>query len=83
MTYDVVLSPQAEQHFARLPQRLARRVRDEVFVVLEALPRPPSARALEGELNGYFQIRVGYYLRIVYKPREDIREVRIAKMGPD
>ena len=80
MTYEVVLSRQAQRYFARLPVSLARRVRD-VFVILESDPRPRNARALKGELSGYFRIRVGD-IRIVYKPREDIREVRIARIGP-
>lgn len=80
MTYEVILSQQADNYFARLPRDVARRV-VEVLKALESNPKPPGAMPLTGVFRGLYRMRVGG-LRIVYNPNPAHGRIRVVSILP-
>ena len=62
----VLLGPVAQEHMARLPGGMLRRVND-VLARLERWPHVSGARRLRGELAGSYRIRCGDW-RVVFRP---------------
>jgi mRNA-degrading endonuclease RelE of RelBE toxin-antitoxin system len=56
----VVVTPEAQDEFHKLPSRIQTRV-EKVFARLERWPNASGAKALSGELAGRYRIRTGDY----------------------
>jgi mRNA interferase RelE/StbE len=80
VTNKIVLSRQAERYYSTIDAKTARRL-NKVFEVLESDSKPTGAKALKGELEGFWRVRVGY-LRVVYQLNEMLQEIRIIRIGP-
>jgi mRNA interferase RelE/StbE len=68
MTYRIELLSAARRDLAALP----RQVRDRIAAKIELLaidPRPPGAKALQGEARGLMRIRLEDW-RVVYRVRD-------------
>jgi mRNA interferase RelE/StbE len=76
--YELLLSRQAEKDLKRLPAEVFRRIIQEIRALAE-VPRPPGCRKLSGSERDY-RIRVGEY-RILFEIADDVRQVRIFRVG--
>lgn len=61
----VLITPEAQAQFDRLPLPIQRRVRD-VFRRLEHWPAVSGAKPLRGDLAGHHRVRTGGY-RVVFR----------------
>ena len=61
----VLITPEAQAQFQRLPLPIQRRVRD-VFRRLERWPAVSGTKSLRGELAGSHRVRAGDY-RVVFR----------------
>jgi mRNA interferase RelE/StbE len=77
VAYTVQIAPRALRDLARLEKPIRRRIRDAIDR-LRADPRPPGAKALQGQR--LFRIRVGDY-RVVYEIRDRVRVVLVIRVG--
>lgn len=78
MAYTVQIAARALRDLARLDKPIRRRIRDAIDK-LGADPRPPGAKALQGQ-PGLLRIRVGDY-RVVYEVRDRVRVVLVIRIG--
>lgn len=68
----------------RLPGYIRQRVKRAIYSLTEN-PKPPEAKALDGELIGYYRLRIDLY-RVIYTIEEEIVTVvivRVTKRDPD
>lgn len=68
----------------RLPGYIRQRIKRALYAQADN-PRPNAAKALEGELAGYYRLRVDRY-RVIYTMNEEIVTViivRVAKRDDD
>ncbi|RIK39170.1 MAG: type II toxin-antitoxin system mRNA interferase toxin, RelE/StbE family [Chloroflexi bacterium] len=63
---------------ARLPGNIRQRVK-RALIALADDPRPEEARALDGELAGYYRLRIDRY-RMIYTIREEFVTVVIVRV---
>jgi mRNA interferase RelE/StbE len=83
MPYRLKLSKEVQHEIDRLPGNMRQRVRRSI-AELAANPRPSAAKALEGDLTGYYRLRLDDY-RIIYTIEDDVLIVtiiRVAKRTP-
>jgi mRNA interferase RelE/StbE len=80
VTYKIVLSRQAERYYSNVDAKTVSRL-NKAFEVLESNPQPSAAKALKGELEGFWRVRVGH-LCVIYQRNEMLREIRIIRIGP-
>jgi mRNA interferase RelE/StbE len=78
MTYRLRLSRRVQADVDALPGHVRQRVRRTIALLAEN-PRPETAKALYGELKGYYRIRVDAY-RIIYTIDDDIVVVEIVRV---
>ena len=67
----------------RMIERLPGNIRQRIKRVLAALcdnPRPGAAKPLDGELTGYYRLRIDRY-RVIYTINEKIVTVVIVRVG--
>lgn len=83
MTYRLKITRQARAEIDALPGNMRQRIR-RAIAQLAANPRPDAAKALRGELQGYYRLRIEAY-RIIYSVDDDVvvvEVVRVAKRSP-
>jgi mRNA interferase RelE/StbE len=78
MTYRLKLSRRVRADIDALPGHIRQRVRRTIAFLAEN-PRPETAKALYGELKGYYRIRLDMY-RIIYTINDDIVVVEIVRV---
>jgi mRNA interferase RelE/StbE len=81
LTYRVEILPAAQRELAAIPLRDRKRI-DERIVSLSTTPRPPGAKALQGQKGqrGLLRLRVGDY-RVVYQVQDEVLLVLVVKVG--
>lgn len=79
MKYTVKIPRQVLREIETLPGHMRQRVRRAV-AELSTEPRPPGAKALRGELEGYYRVRINSY-RIIYAIEDDILVVLIVRIA--
>lgn len=83
MTYRLKLTRQARAEIDALPGTIRQRIRRTIAQLAEN-PRPDTAKAVRGELNGYYRVRIDAY-RIIYTVDDHVvvvEVVRVAKRSP-
>lgn len=83
MTYRVKVLKRAQAQVEALPGHMRQRVRRTISQLAND-PRPEAAKALYGELKGYYRIRIDAY-RIIYTIHDEVvlvEIVRVAKRTP-
>jgi len=83
MTYRVRVLKRAQAQVEALPGQVRRRVRRTISQLANN-PRPETAKALYGELKGYYRIRIDAY-RVIYTIDDEVvlvEIVRVAKRTP-
>ena len=78
---DVLITPEAQQQFSRLPRVIQARVL-KIFVRLRDWPDVSGAKPLSGDLAGHYRIRTGDY-RVQFRVDEtnDLARVFVEKIG--
>ncbi|MBX3182698.1 MAG: type II toxin-antitoxin system RelE/ParE family toxin [Polyangiaceae bacterium] len=71
----VVLTERAEAQFTRLPITIKTRV-EGIFARLREWPEVSGAKAMRGDLAGYYRIRTGDW-RVLFRVEGDVIVVRI------
>jgi mRNA interferase RelE/StbE len=80
MTYEIELTPGAEEDLERLTSEMARRV-SHLIDLIEENPFGPPAQALVGNLAGLHKMRAGDH-RIVYLANRQQRRVLLVAIAP-
>jgi len=78
MSYRIEVTPRAQKDLKALPVRERQRVADQIDA-LQADPRPPGCKKLEGK-EDFYRIRVGDY-RVVYLVKEEVLRILIVRVG--
>ena len=79
MPYTVDIARSAQRAIDTLPKT----VRDRVIGAIDGLttnPRPPGVRAMQGQEQGTYRIRVGDY-RVIYTVDDGALRVLVVKVG--
>lgn len=63
----------------RLPGHIRQRIKKVIFALTDN-PRPKAAKALDGELTGYYRIRIDLY-RIIYDIQDEIVTIVIIRIA--
>lgn len=79
MTYRLKLSRRVRADIDALPGHIRQRVRRTIALLAEN-PRPETARALYGDLKGYYRIRIDAY-RVIYTIDDDIVVIEIVRVA--
>ena len=79
MTYRLSISRAVRTEIDRLPGNIRQRVRRAIAQLAQE-PRPEGAKPLEGELTGYYRIRLDDY-RIIYRVEDDEVLVEIVRVA--
>ena len=78
-TYQIRILPTAQKELASLPGAIQKRIGKKIDSFQEN-PRPPGARMLKGQRNGFYRLRVGDY-RILYEIKSETLLVVVIKVG--
>ncbi|MFA5393455.1 MAG: type II toxin-antitoxin system RelE/ParE family toxin [Candidatus Ratteibacteria bacterium] len=67
MNWDIQLSSKAVKYYKRLPGKIQKEVRSELFKLktLDAVLSHPEVKPLLGKLKGFYRLRVGKY-RVIF-----------------
>ena len=79
MTYRLKLTRQARAEIDTLPGNMRQRIRRTIAQLAEN-PRPDNAKALRGELRGYYRVRIEAY-RIIYTVNDDVVVVAVVRVA--
>lgn len=78
MVYKLILKPNAEKQYAKLPKDIQKRL-FAAFLALADNPRPPGVIKLQGNAD-YYRVRVGDY-RIVYSIIDQELKILVLSLG--
>ncbi len=79
MLYWLELPSHVRRQIDNLPNHVRPRIQ-KLIVSLRDNPRPKAALALEGELSGYYRIKVELY-RIIYTIHEELITIEIIRVA--
>jgi mRNA interferase RelE/StbE len=79
VTYSIEFSPSAAKSFAKLDKPLRLRISGAIEL-LAVDPRPPAAKMLRGDEQGWWRVRVGDY-RIVYTITDGRLSILVLRIG--
>lgn len=77
--YKIIIDKEAEKALKKLPRQEQKRI----IAKIEGLaknPRPSGVKALQGNLQSFFRVRIGDY-RIIYIVEDKILTVYVVKVG--
>jgi mRNA interferase RelE/StbE len=79
MSYHIELLPAARRQLRKLPSKAQQQIKQLLDALVEN-PRMSGAKALKGDLKGFYRVRSGSY-RVIYAIKDGLLLVLVVKIA--